>query len=97
MFAQLIIIISIIFNFLNSIDANINCNISLNEYNSLKAFYLSTNGQYWSNSDNLWIFSNNDLNKPCNDGWYGLTCIVIKTGICAISEINLAFTRLYFK
>ena len=64
------------------------CSVSSDEYNALKALYLSTNGPGW-NSDcrKNWNFpSQPDLTAPCT-GWNGVLCV--SNSDCAIQYLFL--------
>jgi hypothetical protein len=65
--------------------------LSRTEYDSLKDFYDSTNGPFWSwKNDSIsipWDFSDSQSN-PCSDHWQGLSCDCALTN-CVLTEIVL--------
>ncbi len=79
-------------------------NISLSEFQGLRALFVSTQGENWLWNPNLpltthWHFSasiptpNMGLNYPCQASWQGLSCaysiLPNSPGLCTIQNISL--------
>ena len=62
------------------------CNSSESVLTGLNDFYISTNGYNWISSCNNWFpYSNDTINNPCIQKWYGIVC----DQKCTITKINL--------
>ena len=97
MIQLMLLMVAIIMNgILSENILNTDCQLISTELNVLQDFYISTNGNNWiwqplSNGIE-WNFNNNS--DPCKDNWQGITCTIISTQLCSVSEIQLKYYNL---